>query len=193
MTPLRIILVVVGALLVLLALLAGWTRGPSARTRPAIAARGAAAGAGVALALWALLLPLRLPQHPAHEPTAPAARMAAPSAVDVVQRASSELSACPAFTAPPVPDGTTASLEQMSAARTAFQAYDAATNAYVACVDSTVDRVARQFAGTATEADIQALKSFGVRAHNEPVDQEQAIADQLNAQLRAYKARHSKP
>ena len=81
----------------------------------------------------------------------------------------------------------------MSAARATFQAYDAATNAYVACVDSTVDRVARQFAGTATEADIQALKTFRVRAHNEAIDQEQAIADQLNAQVRAYKARHSKP
>jgi len=193
MTPLRIILVVVGVLLVLLALLAGWTRGPSAHTRPATAARGAAAGAGVALALWALLLPLRVPQHPAHEPAALAPHIAAPSAVDVVRRASSELSACPAFTAPPLPNGTTASLEQMSAARATFQAYDAATNAYVACVDSTVDRVARQFAGTATEADIRALKSFRVRAHNEAIDQEQAIADQLNAQVRAYKARHSKP
>jgi hypothetical protein len=193
MTPLRIILGVVGTLLVLLALLAGWTRGPSARTRPAIAARGAAAGAGVAMALWALLLPLRLPQHSVPAPTALAPQIAAPSAVDVVGRASSELSACPASTAPPVPDGTTASLEQMTAARTAFQAYDAATNAYVACVDSTIDRVARQSASTATEADMRALKSFGISAHNEAVDQEQALADQFNIQLRAYKARHSKP
>jgi hypothetical protein len=134
-----------------------------------------------------------LPQHPAHEPAALAPHIAAPSAVDVVGRASSELSACPAFTAPPLPDGTTASFEEMSGARTAFQAYDAATNAYVACVDSTVDRVARQFAATATEADRQALKSFAVRAHNQAIDQEQAIADQLNVQLRAYKASHPKP
>jgi hypothetical protein len=80
----------------------------------------------------------------------------------------------------------------MEAARAAFEAYDAATRTYTECVDSTVARIARQFAGVASEADFEALNRFGTAAHNLAIDQEKENVDQFNSQLRAYNASHSK-
>jgi len=106
--------------------------------------------------------------------------------------ATSALQACVRTTAPSVPDGATASLKQMEAASIAFRAYDAATNSFIKCVDSTVDHVAKQFAGVAAESDLQSLKTFGVSIHNTAVDQEQAVVDKFNSQIRTYKAKHAK-
>jgi hypothetical protein len=62
--------------------------------------------------------------------------------------------------------------------------------AYAHCVDAAVERLAGQYAGVASAADIQNLKAFGISAHNTAVDQEQALADRLNEQLRIYKGKH---
>ena len=94
---------------------------------------------------------------------------------------------------PPVPDGATASIEEMTAARAAFQAYDAATNSYVHCVDATIERLLRQYAGAASEDQVHSLQAFGRGAHDTAIDQEQSVADQFNLQIRAYKAQHSHP
>jgi hypothetical protein len=119
---------------------------------------------------------------------APPASPAAPS-VDLVQLASSALEDCPESTAPQIPDGTKASSAQMKAAHAAFQAYDASINNYTKCVDAAVARIAAQYKGTASAEDIQSLEAFGGRAHNTAIDQEQAVADQFNTQLRAFKAK----
>jgi hypothetical protein len=89
-----------------------------------------------------------------------------------------------------MPDGARASREQMVEATSAFKAYDTATVAYTHCVDAAVERLAGQYAGVASAADIQNLKAFGISAHNTAVDQEQALADRLNEQVRIYKGKH---
>ena len=78
----------------------------------------------------------------------------------------------------------------MAAARSAFQAYDSATNSYLQCVDTTIDGIGRQYAGVALQDDLHALREFGLSAHNTAIGQERAIADQFNAQMRTYKAQH---
>jgi hypothetical protein len=60
----------------------------------------------------------------------------------------------------------------------------------VHCVDSAIDRIAKQFANVASQDDQKSLQSFGERAHDTAIDQEQAVADQLNSQIRTYKAKH---
>jgi len=132
------------------------------------------------------------PVSAASAPPAPtsAAAGAASAPVDLIGKASEALDDCALATAPAVPDGASASLSQMTAAQGAFKAYDAATVRYVACVDAAVDRISAQFAGLATAADLQRLRTFGNSAHNSAIDKEQALADQLNAQVRAYNARH---
>jgi hypothetical protein len=110
--------------------------------------------------------------------------------VDLVQIATTALEACPVSTAPAIPDGAKASTAQMAAAHSAFQAYDAATNTYTHCVDATVDRIAAQYKGKVPESDLESLAAFAARVHNTTIDQEQAVADQFNTQVRAFKAKH---
>jgi hypothetical protein len=189
----RIGFVIVGVMLLIAALLGGTLLGSAVASARGKLARVLLGAAGIALLAWAWVCGVAGHAQPAAQPlAAPAAapRVAPPTSADLVQAASAALTACTLTDAPPTPDGSTASREQMGAARSAFQAYDAATTAYTQCVDSAVERVAGQFSGRAAEADLQVLRNFGARAHNVAIDQEQAAADQLNTQVRAYKAKH---
>jgi hypothetical protein len=185
---LRVGALAVGAALLLFALFAPLLPGVSLRNRGGSWARAASAVAGAALLCWGLISLL------GSRPSAQAA-IAAPSAqalspVDLVDIAGVALQSCPRAAPPAVPDGASASGEAMAAARSAFQAYDSATNSYIHCVDTTIDGIARQYAGVALQDELHALKEFGLSAHNTAIDQERAIADQFNAQIRTYKAKH---
>ena len=177
---------VLGALLVLIALLAPRLRGGAGSGRSATWSVVAAL-AGAVLLGWGLLSSLgsRTPSRPAP----PVTSTPAPSPVDLVEVAGAALQACPRATAPAVPDGGTASREEMAAATAAFKSFDTATNSYVQCVDVTIQRIAGQHP-EASQDDLHSLKEFGRVAHNTAIDQETAVADQLNAQVRSYKAKH---
>jgi hypothetical protein len=190
---LRIGVFAAGAILVAVALLGG--RGasgaPSAAFRRVLRSGVAVGGAALmAWGSWPYLSRHESPRAALPAPAAPAATAAASSQIDAVALASSQLAACPLASAPQVPDGTTASREQMTAARVAFQSYDAATNAYAKCVDSAVQRLAAELGARVSPAELQRLEAFGSTAHNTAIDQEQAVADRLNAQIRAFRARH---
>jgi hypothetical protein len=191
----RIGLFAAGAILILIALLTGrFTSGPA----PAGPRRGLQVGiaaAGVAVIVWTAWPYLVRHRAPAAPPPAAAiapttSPAAASSQLDAVGLASQQLAACPLATAPSVPDGSTANRAQMTAARTAFQGYDAATNAYTKCVDSAVDRLQSELRGKVPPAELQRLQNFGTSAHNTAVDQDQAVADKFNGQIRIFKARH---
>ena len=186
----RIGVLLVGAIFLLAAVLSGRISGNAIRTAVGKFARAAVGVAGAVLIVWVLASYLGSRPQPATAPAVAPAPPVTSSPVNLVGTASNALQACPTSTAPSVPDGATASAEQMAAARTAFQAYDAATNSYAKCVDSAVDRIAKQSEGVASESDRQSLKTFGVRAHNTAIEQEQAIADKFNEQVRIYKAKH---
>jgi hypothetical protein len=90
-----------------------------------------------------------------------------------------------------VPDGSTATSQQMVAARASILAYDAATTAYLKCVDSVVDDGTQRYAGVAdTESNLRILKALGDRLHNAALDKDQVLANQLNQQIRVFKAKH---
>ena len=183
----RVAALVLGALLLLAAVLSGILRTNAIRTTLGRFARTASAVGGVGLMAWALASY----QSAAAPRAAPAPRTSL-SAQDLVRTASAALEACSAPDAPAVPNGSTASLEEMAATTAAFKAYDAATRAYTECVDSAVDRIAKRSAALASAEDLQALTTFGVRAHNIALDKEQANVDQFNEQLRVYKTKHGK-
>jgi hypothetical protein len=179
-TDFRVGAVIVGALLLLIVLLSD--------ARPARWLAGVLGAALIAGALASNFTPVAAPvPDTAAQSAAPGTP---PAPVDVLEKVNSGLAACTGATAPELPDGAVASLQQMQAATQAFKAYDAATAAYTNCVDATVTRVTRQFAGVASEADLHRAEVFATSAHNTAVDQEQALADKLNAQVRIYKARH---
>ena len=199
LSGLRVALLVLGTLLLIATLPPVISRILGNRV-PALAARVLRVVLGVAgatLIVWILATysgsatrPERGAAGPQAAPASPAAATAPSEPVDLVAKASEALDDCAVAAVPAVPDGAKASLSQMTAAQSAFKAYDAATLKYVNCVDSAVDRLAAQFAGVASAAELARLKTFGVSAHNSAIDREQATADQFNAQVRAYKARH---
>jgi hypothetical protein len=188
---LRIGVLVLAALCPLVAVLSARILATALRTRSVPYVRIAGAVAGAALSIWALAGCARSqPQPQPQLASTPAAPL--PPTIDLLGTASLALAECPLATAPSVPDGATASLKEMTAARTAFQAYDGATNSYVHCVDSAIDRIAKQFASVASPDELHSLQTFGERAHDTAIDQEQAVADQFNSQIRTYKAKHPK-
>ncbi len=185
---LRLVALAAAAVLLLIAMLTPRLRGAAPGSRPGKWIRAVTAVAGAALLSWGLIFSRSSP--PASRPAPAAASTPAPSPVDLVNAASTALQACPRATAPAVPNGTSASRTEMAAATSAFKSYDTATNAYVHCVDTTIERIARQYRGVASQQDLKSLQAFGRGAHDTAIDQEQAVADQFNAQIRLYKLKH---
>ena len=147
-----------------------------------------AACAGAALIALAVVFSLH--SRPAPKSVSTDAPTPTSAPVDLVDAASIALQDCARAVPPSVPDGTHATRAEMTAARSAFQAYDTATNTYIHCVDTAIERIANQYATVASPSELKSLKAFGRGAHDTAIDQEQAVADQFNTQIRAYRARH---
>ena len=186
---LRIGLLALAAILVLAALLGGRVLRDSWPAHLRIALRAAVGVLGVALVAWVLPGYLGSRAAAVQPPPPPAPRSAHAMPVDLVQLASTELGACALPSAPAVPDGAHASREQMNSASDAFKAYDAATLAYTNCVDAAIERIAAQHGGAAADADVRRLRAFGESAHNVAIDEERAVADKFNTQIRTYKSK----
>jgi hypothetical protein len=188
-TDIRIGALAIGTALLLAAAFAPRSLPGLGPTRNAWVRVGAAI-AGAALLCWGFIS-WRLPR-----PAVPAATAAVPilhvAPVDLVDTASIALQDCARGVPPSIPDGARATGAEMTAARAAFQAYDQATNAYVHCVDQAIERVRSQYAAVASPEELKSLTVFGAGAHDTAIDQEQAVADQFNVQVRAYRAKHPK-
>jgi hypothetical protein len=144
------------------------------------------------------------PNNPIGEPSATATQPLADSAAavsgepsrpaqpDLVLIATSAILACAVPVEPTeIPDGANATIEQMRAMRTLVITYDAATTAYIKCVDSAVNDVTREYRGVASAANLQTLRTFGVKMHNAAVDKDQALANRMNQQIRLFRAKHA--
>lgn len=178
----RVALLAAGVVLLLAAVVGGRVPGTHVSAAVRTGLRLGAAVLGIALLAWTLASYRGAPAAPA------AAHPAMP--IDLVRLASADVAACSLPSAPSLPDADSASLQQMGAARQAFEAYDAATTAYTQCVDAAIERIAKQQGSSASAADVHSLRTFGTTAHNTAIEQEQAVADRFNAQIRAYKAKH---
>jgi len=102
------------------------------------------------------------------------------------------LAAGPAFAdcTPPqeavqVPDGATATLNQMIAAQKAVKAYDAAVKAYGNCLQQ------EENAKVAAGGDKGKLNAKYAKLTNKQVDKDTHLATKFNDELRAYKAKNS--
>lgn len=88
---------------------------------------------------------------------------------------------CVRAVAPALPDGETAELEAMIAGQTAMKAYMAVGNEYLACLD-------RLSAAGGTEESPEA-KDARLVDYNGVVAEQEAVASEFNAAIKAYKAR----
>jgi hypothetical protein len=109
------------------------------------------------------------------------------------------LSAAPAFADCPypaaptkIPDGATATLQEMLDGQKALQAYDKAINEYVACIDKELsDKITK--AGDSLKPEQKSdMEKVEMQKHNAAIDQEQSVADRFNEQVKVFKARTDK-
>ena len=81
-----------------------------------------------------------------------------------------------------IPNGSTATMEEMVAAQTNFKAYNADMNAYLDCLDDELSKISQDLEGYAD------IKSLSDAKYNAAVDQLQEAADEWNEAVRSYKA-----
>jgi hypothetical protein len=97
---------------------------------------------------------------------------------------------CPYPAAPAkIPDGATATLEEMLAGQKAVKEYEKAINDYNACIDKALeDDIAK--AGDQLKPQQKAdMQKIEAQKHNAAVDQLQSVADRFNEQIKVFKAR----
>jgi hypothetical protein len=97
---------------------------------------------------------------------------------------------CPYPPAPSkIPDGASATLQEMLDGQKAVKDYDAAINTYLSCIDKELsDNIAKGGEQLKPEqkADMQKVEA---QKHNAAIDQEQSVADRFNEQVKVFKAR----
>jgi hypothetical protein len=84
-----------------------------------------------------------------------------------------------------LPNGSTASEGEMTAAAATFKQYNSDVTAYLACLQ---DETAAKAAGAGASQALQ-IKSMQSKKHNAAVEELESNVAKFNAQLRAYKSR----
>jgi len=81
-----------------------------------------------------------------------------------------------------IPNGATATMENMVAGQTNFKAYNADMEAYLACLDSDLSKVSKN------RDNYQDIQDLSDSKYNATVDELSEAANQWNETVRAYKA-----
>lgn len=84
-----------------------------------------------------------------------------------------------------VPDGKTATMEQLLAAQGQVKVYMAAMNDYIACIDKELEAQG--------EAATPEIKALSVERHNTAVTEMEGIAAAFNDQVKAFRAANPTP
>ena len=100
---------------------------------------------------------------------------------------------CP-YPSPPekIPDGNTASLDDMVAAKKAVTDYDAAIGTYLDCIKQEHQDAVAKAGDKLTDKQKADLEHMETPRHNAAVAQLQSVADRVNEQIRVYKAKNAK-
>lgn len=105
--------------------------------------------------------------------------------------AASATAAC-IYPRPPetVPDGATATYDEMVEAQKAVKQFDADVTAYNACLDMELQAILAN--PEIDEARKQELSAMQAKKNNAAVDDVQAVVDRFNEQLRVFRERNKK-
>jgi hypothetical protein len=100
------------------------------------------------------------------------------------------LAECTRPDAPVLPDGATASMEQMLEGQKAVKAFQTANMAYMGCLEEAFKQAKAASETGTDEAKEAAMAEYtaGVDAYNAAVAQEEEVAGQFNTEIREYKA-----
>jgi hypothetical protein len=89
-----------------------------------------------------------------------------------------------------LPDGSTASMEEMLEAKKAVTQYNKDINAYVACIKLEHESAVTTGGDKLTPEQKADMDRMTTQKNNAAVDQLQSIADRFNEQVRIYKTKH---
>ena len=110
------------------------------------------------------------------------------------------LVAAPAFadcTAPSnevkVPNGASATKDEMVAAQHAVKDYNAAVKDYIDCITKEMDAKVAAGGDKLNDADRQKISKEYADMQNAAVERVQKVADKFNVELRAWKAKNAPP
>lgn len=97
---------------------------------------------------------------------------------------------CPYPAAPDkLPDGASATLQDMLAGQKAVNEYNKAVNDYVACIDKEVDEAVAKGGDKITPEQKADMHRVETQKHNAAIDQLQSLADRFNEQVKVFKAK----
>ena len=100
---------------------------------------------------------------------------------------------CPYPAAPDkLPNGSSATLEEMVAGQKAVRAYDKAINDYVSCIDHELEAAIAKGGDQLKPQQKADMQHVEAQKHNAAIDQLQNIADRFNEQVKVFKARTDK-
>jgi hypothetical protein len=89
-----------------------------------------------------------------------------------------------------LPDGNTATMQEMLEAKKAVTQYNKDINAYVACIKLEHETAVTNAGDKLTPEQKADMERMEVQKNNAAVDQLQSIADRFNEQVRIYKAKN---
>ena len=95
---------------------------------------------------------------------------------------------CTAPQTPALPDGATASMEQMLAGQKAVKAFQAANSEFRQCLDPKVSAAELESVADAEDENIQTILQQLNEDYNHSVSEEETLAEGFNNALKAYKA-----
>jgi hypothetical protein len=88
-----------------------------------------------------------------------------------------------------LPDGRTATMEEMVAGQKAVKEYDTAIKSYVTCIDKELDDSIAKAGDQLKPQQKSDMQHVEAQKHNAAIDQLQAVADRFNEQVKVFKAR----
>ncbi len=88
-----------------------------------------------------------------------------------------------------LPDGNTATMQEMLEGKTAVTQYNKDVNAYVACIKLEHETAVTTAGDKLTPQQKADMEKIEVQKNNAAVDQLQSVADRFNEQVRIYKAK----
>jgi hypothetical protein len=88
-----------------------------------------------------------------------------------------------------VPDGATATEEEMVAGMKSVKAYNEAVTAYLSCLEQEMNEQVEAAGPDAPPAQIEQIKAIHTKRHNAAVEELEAHAARFNEQVRIFKSR----
>jgi hypothetical protein len=88
-----------------------------------------------------------------------------------------------------LPDGASATLQDMLAGQKAVAEYNKAVNEYVSCIDKEVDDAITKGGDKIKPEQKADMQRVETQKHNAAIDQLQSVADRFNEQVKVFKAR----